>query len=167
MHRYFNFAVHAECQQFYVQDDTADCGHLQWTLQEGARLLAVTTGVLGVGTISEGFVAVALEIWEERPDVDLSQWDQVNECSLEITSGRLIISGLFDCDSVPDSRKVYLEPAVYRALICYANIASAPSTEVVNDHYKVVLWPAAFGPLRVLKQANIENIPLADTSARA
>ena len=49
------------------------------------RLLAVAPGTIGVGTVRNVTVPVVVEITDVKPDDDLNDWDQVTECSIEIT----------------------------------------------------------------------------------
>lgn len=149
MHQSFKFDVKAEYLQFLIGDESANCEMLEWTRDADERLLAVAASVLAVGTY-EPFVPVLLEVSEERPCEDLSQWDQVNECSLVIESGRLIVASLFEVNSAPEHRRVHLSPGVYRVMICYPR-----KLEIGNDYYKVVLWRAEPSPVLVLKQLDM------------
>jgi hypothetical protein len=158
MNGQFKFEVLADCQQFYVHDATADLALLDWEQEDCDRLLAVAPGVLGVGTVREGFVSVVLELSEDQPSEDLNEWDQVNECSLEITSGELVVADVFYVANSLKDRKINLMPSVYKARLHYGNLASVTGGGVGEDHYKVVLWRAATCPLRVLKQASSQRI---------
>jgi len=96
-------------------------------------------------------VPVVVEVADEAPDDDASAWDHVNECSLDVSSGRLVIAGC--TDYFPDAARIELPPRSYRARIYYGNLA-ALSADGLNgdDHYKIVLWRAAAAPLQVIRQ---------------
>jgi hypothetical protein len=83
MNRRFEFKLFADYFQFYLQDESAD-GDLSdsWTREAVERLLAIAPGTIGVGTVRNMSVPVVVEIAETAPDDDVSEWDQVNECSL-------------------------------------------------------------------------------------
>jgi hypothetical protein len=69
----------------------------------------------------------------------------VNECTLDVQSGRIVIAGC--TDYFPTAARIEVSPGSYRARLYYGNLDA-----LSDDHYKVVLWLAAPGPLKVLKQ---------------
>lgn len=150
----FEYRLFADYFQFYLQDDTAE-GDLSnsWTKEAVDRLLAVAPGTIGVGTVRNMNVPVVVEITSGEPPSDLSAWDRVNECTIAVQSGRIVIAGC--TDYFPDAARIELAPGSYRARIYYGspNSLSADGLDG-DDHYKVALWRAAPGPLRVLKQPN-------------
>ena len=158
MNRQFKFEVLADCQQFYLHDEVADCGELEWTQEATDKLLTVAPGVLGIGTVRGDFVPIVLELSDEQPDDDLKQWDQVNECSLEITSSQLIVANVFNGGNMITDQKIPLGAGTYRARLYYGDLASVTHGERATDHYRVVLWRAAPGAMRVLKQADVQLI---------
>ena len=158
MNRQFKFEVLAEFQQFYVHDEMADCGELEWTQEASEKLLAVAPGVLGIGTVRGDFVPIVLELSDEQPDDDLKQWDQVNECSLAITSSQLIVANVFYGGNMIRDQRIPLGPGTYRARLYYGDLASVTHGERATDHYRVVLWPGASAPIIVLKQADVQLI---------
>ena len=152
MKRTFEYKLFADYYQFYLQGESAD-GNLgnSWTPEAVDRLLAVAPGTIGVGTVRNVTVPVAVEITDEEPDDDLSKWDQVAECSLEIPSGRIVVAGC--TDYFPDAARIEVIPGIYRARVYCGNLNSLGDDGLEgDDHYKLVLWSAAPGPLQVLKQ---------------
>jgi hypothetical protein len=95
-------------------------------------------------------VSVIVEIAGGKADEDMSVWDQVNECTLEIPSGRLVIAGIGD--DLPDFKRIEVLPGSYRVRVYY-NLDSLTDDLDRNDNYKIVLWKAAPGPVLVLKQS--------------
>src|SRR5450432_2054901 len=116
MSRRFEFTLFADYFQFYLQDEPVE-GDLSesWPQEAVDRLLAIAPGKIGVGTVRNMNVPVVIEIAEFAPDENLSQWDQVNECDLEVQSGRVVIAGC--TDYYPDARRIELPPGPYRARI--------------------------------------------------
>ena len=96
-------------------------------------------------------VRVVVEIAEGAPDEDLSDWDQVNECSLEAPSGRVVIAGC--TDYFPDAARIELSPGSYRARIYYGKLNALSADDLDgDDHYRIILWSAALGAVKVIKQ---------------
>src|SRR5579864_9727724 len=151
MTRKFQFTLFADYFQFYLQDEGVD-GDLSdsWTQEAIDRLLAIAPGTIGVGTVRNMNVPVTVEIEDSPPDEDANVWDQINECSINVPSGRLVIAGC--TDYFPDAARVELPPGPYRARIYYGDLnAPNPSGLEGDDHYKIVLWSAAPGPLVIIK----------------
>jgi hypothetical protein len=150
--RRFKFEIGIICQQFYVMDESTEYDP-DWTTEAGVRLLAKNTGILGIGTVrTDAYVRVILEITSAKPkDDDFDAWDQVNECSLSIASGKLIVTGIGDeLSQVP---RIHVRPGSYRCRIYYGNLASVSTDKLEgNDHYKLVLWKSAPSRLIVRKQ---------------
>lgn len=148
----FQYKLFADYFQFYLQDESAK-GDLSesWDKEAVDRLLAVAPGTIGVGTVRNMNVPVVVEISDREPDDDLSFWDHVNECTIEVSSGRIAIAGC--TDYFPDAARIELVPGPYRARIYYGSLSSLSADGLDgNDHYRVVLWGAAPGPVQVLKK---------------
>ncbi len=145
-------SLFADYFQFYLQDESSK-GDLSesWTQDAVDRLLALTPGTIGVGTVRNMNVPVVLEIADHAPHDDPATWDQINECSIDVPSGRLVVAGC--TDYFPDARRIELLPGSYRARIYYGNLnaLSADGLEG-DDHYKIVLWSAASEPMKTIKQ---------------
>jgi hypothetical protein len=151
MQQKFQFELFADYFQFYLQDESVK-GDLSesWTQEAVDRLLATAPGTVGVGTVRNTIVPVVVEIGDAAPEDDIGEWDQVNECTLEAPSGRVVIAGC--TDYLPDAARIELPPGAYRARIYYGQLnAVSPDGLKGDDHYKIVLWGAAPGPVRVLK----------------
>ena len=91
MRQKFEFDLFADYFQFYLQDESVE-GNLSdcWTKEADNRLLAVTGGTIGVGTVRNMMVPVVVEIADGEPDeAETPNWDQVNECDLMVKSGRI------------------------------------------------------------------------------
>ena len=107
-------------------------------------MLSVTAGIIAVGTNTESPVVVILEIAENEPaKADFDNWDQVNECTLNVRSGRIVLCSI--CDFT-DQRGLDVSAGVYRARIYYGQLG-VPFAE----HDRIILWKAPPAPLEVLK----------------
>jgi len=146
------FKLFADYFQFYLQDERVKTDLSEsWTQEAVDRLLAVAPGMIGVGTVRNMIVPVVIEVSDEEPaSDDASAWDQINECSLELQSGRIVVAGC--TDYFPDAPRVDVKPGSYRARVCYGDLDSLSENGLEGrDHYKVVLWEAAPGPVKVIK----------------
>ena len=146
------FKLFADYFQFYLQDESA-AGDLSesWTNEAVARLLAVAPGTIGVGTVRNMFVPVTLEIVDRAPVIDLSRWDHVVECDIDVPSGRLVIAGC--TDYFPDAARVAVHPGHYRVRIGYGRLDDLSEDGLEGgDHYDLVLWKSEPMGLEILKQ---------------
>jgi hypothetical protein len=148
----YRYELFADYFQFYLQDEEAR-GDLSdsWTEEAVHNLLALAEGTIGVGTVRNMTVPVTVQVLAKSPDEDFSAWDQVNECSIEVPSGRLIIAGC--TDYVPDAARITIEPGWYRARIYYGDLETLSNDGLEGeDHYKVVVWPADAANPQILKR---------------
>jgi hypothetical protein len=148
------FTVYADYHQFYVEDAQTDAAQSAapefWSQEAFNRGLAIGRDMIAVGTARYGNVQVELEIAAQEPETDLTAWDQVNECSIELHSGTLLVRGCTqDTESAP---RIEATPGTYRARVGYANLdVDDPEAPNGDDHYRVVLWPGEPIEPRVLK----------------
>ena len=146
------FKLFADYFQFYIQDENAD-GNLSdsWNDEAVGRLLAVAPGVVGVGTVRNMDIPVSVEVLDSEAGADFDQWDHVVECTLEVSSTRLVIAGC--TDYFPDAARISVSPGTYRLRACYADLNSLSEDGLEgNDRYHLQLWPAPAIEPRVLKQ---------------
>lgn len=148
----YMFELFADYHQFYLQDEDAD-GDLSdsWTGQASADLLAVAPGTIGVGTVRDMDVPVTVEIYDSEPREDLTSYDQINECSLEVPSGKIVVAGC--TDYFPDARRIIVEPGTYRARISYSDLDTLSEDGLDgDDKYTIALWLADAIEPKVLKR---------------
>jgi hypothetical protein len=148
----FHYELFADYHQFYLQDEGAS-GNLSdaWTPAASERLLALAECTIGVGTVRSMTVPVTVEIVDAAPTDEWAVWDHVNECSIEIPSGRIVIAGC--TDYFPDAARIELTPGCYRARVYYGGLKSLSEDGLSGeDHYEIVLWPGDPIEPRVLKQ---------------
>jgi hypothetical protein len=138
----YNFVVDADFNQFLILDEVAEepKPNSFWTEESFAKMLALSPGVIGVGTGRRTSVPVKVVVRDSRPEPSFSSFDRVNECSIDIVSGKLLIMG---CTSfIGDAVKIDLEPGVYHTIIKYGDLETVDETqETGTDFYEVELWP--------------------------
>ncbi|WP_063672410.1 hypothetical protein [Dyella thiooxydans] len=123
----------ADYFQFYLQDEPAS-GDLSdaWTEDAVERLLAVAPGVVGVGTITNGNVPVTIQVLDHEPAQSGASYDQINECSLEVAEGPLVVAGC--TDYFPEAVRIPIAAQTYRVRVSYCLSG--------EESYLVQLWPA-------------------------
>lgn len=91
------FNLFADYFQIYLQDGGATGDQSESVAPEAVdRLLAVPPRTIGVGTARNTTAPVVAEIADGPPGDDFGAWDQGNECSIDLSSGRLVIAGCTD-----------------------------------------------------------------------
>ena len=137
----YRFEIFADYFQFNVQDELAE-GDLSdaWTDEAVEDLLALTGGTIGVGTVRNMTVPVTVQLLDEAPDELFISWDRVNECSIEISSGRLIIVNCIGDNEA--AVRISVAPGWYRARIYYGDLDTLSWNGLEgDDHYQIALWP--------------------------
>lgn len=130
----------ADYYQFYLQDEAVE-GDLSdsWTEEAVNRMLAITYGTIGVGTVRNTEVPVEIEICNEEPMESFENWDKVNECSIVVPSGKLVIAGCMDY--FPEAKRIGIPEGIYRARLYYGGLGTVSSNGLEGeDTYRIVLW---------------------------
>lgn len=135
--------IFADYFQLYLKDENAE-GDLskKWTQEAIERLLAITDGTIGVGTVRNMDVPVIIKILTVEPPLLADGEDviaQINECDIEVSSGKIVIAGC--TDYLPDAERIELENGIYRARIYYVNLDTLSEDELDgDDFYEIHLW---------------------------
>jgi hypothetical protein len=98
--------------------------------------------------MTNSLVSVELEYRYGRPEnEDLSVWDQVNECTFHVLSGRIVMGGIGQ-----HGWGIDVAPGTYAGRIYYGQLG-APALDIwiSNEHYKIAVSKSASAPIRVLK----------------
>jgi hypothetical protein len=154
----FETKLFADYFQFYLQDETSrEVDPVLWTKDAVDQLLAVGAGYLMVGTVRNMTVPVTLEVFDREPPEEVGTWDQINECGLEVSSGRIVVAGC--TDYFPDAARITVPPGWYRVRLFYWNLDALSEDGLEgDDFYKVFLWPSDGPvPLTVVKQRRIAS----------
>ncbi len=144
--------VWAEYHQFYLLDEEVGPRIPEDVSDDELDLrLVARPHLVVVVTFQPNRVAVAVEAVDDEPPLDLSAWDHVAECDLELPSGRLAVD---QCASGVAAR-LSVTPGSYRVRVCLGDIRGwedVPEGEDAPERYQVSLWPGSYGPLVVRKQ---------------
>jgi hypothetical protein len=147
----------ADYFQFYLQDEQVD-GDLSdsWTQEAVDRLLALAPGTIGVGTARNMDVPVTINIFDSEPKLplDLTQFDQINECDLEIGSGKIVVAGC--TDYFPEAQRIEVQKGIYRVRIYYGNLDKLSEDGLDgDDFYEIHMWLSNRNPgMKVIKGKN-------------
>ena len=148
----YHLELFADYCQFRIQDERAtDKLPDAWTNEAVERLLAVAPGAVGVGTVRNTDVPVTIEILEREPECDAGDFDHIVECSIALDSGVLVAAGT--TDYLPDAKRIDVTPGSYRVRVCFAQLDTVSDDQLDgSDQYHLKLWPAAPGPVTIVKQ---------------
>jgi len=142
----------ADYHQFYLQDEAAQ-GDLSnaWDQAAMDRMLAVSSGVVGIGTARDMEVDVTIEFHASAPPLDLAVADHVVEASLVVMRGPLVVAGCTDYR--PDAARFALAPGTYRVRLSVRGLDTISEDGLDGqDHYCVQLWQAPSIEPTVLRQ---------------
>ncbi len=145
--------VFAEDYHFCLHDEKAEIEWSEtWEQDNFDNMLSVGHLVVGVGTARDKDVPVSVEVVEKEPDDDdLSDWDHVTECNLELPSGKMLISG--PTESLDLAARITVEPGMYRMRIYYGALEEVDDDGFEgDDFYRVVLWRGKIAQNKVIKR---------------
>lgn len=133
------FQIFADYGQFYLEDEnyTPNTGDF-WNDETIGQLLAVEEGFVAVGTARKAEVPVTIEIHDFEPVLEIENYSRVNECSLNVTSNKIVIPGCTDYP--PDAARIEIEPHIYRVRVLYGNLESVADEFEGEDFYVLQLW---------------------------
>ncbi|WP_375465358.1 hypothetical protein [uncultured Methylobacterium sp.] len=144
------YRIFADYHQFYLWDHEASpLAPTDYTEEDTVRRIKTGPSVVVIQPERNMDVPVEIEVVDRPPDLDLSAWDHVAEASLDLPSGRLEIhectGGSVDVLSVP--------AGTYRVRAYHGRLGTLSEDRLDgDDHYRIVLWPAPFAEVAVLKQ---------------
>lgn len=148
----YTLTIWADYHQVFVRDEEAEEDIPdEWGKQLVEDMIAVATGIVGIGTARNTHVPVQISVFSTQPDDDFAGWDQVVEATIEVPSGRLIIAG--PSDYLPDVQRLPVIPGVYRIRVYYGGLDTISEDGLKgNDRYQVFLWPDEESSLKILKR---------------
>lgn len=139
--RKFGFEIYADYNQFYLECESSSHQTDEvWDIENIAfnRMLGVGDKLIAVGTARYRTVPITIEFHDSEPILELEKYSRVNECSLEVASNKLILSGC--TEYLPDAARIEIEPANYRVRICYGNAEDVSDDWEGDDFYILQLW---------------------------
>jgi hypothetical protein len=144
------YEVFADYFQFYLQDEgERPEAPIEYTDEDIDRRIKAAPFLVVIQPARNMTVPVEVEVTEEAPALLPEDWDHIAEASIELPSGRLEIQ---ECtggsiDVLP------LVPGTYRARAYFGGLDTLSQDGLDgDDRYRIVLWPAPFAPVALLKR---------------
>ena len=107
------------------------------------RVMAGPQGII-IHTERNMTVPLRVELFAQRPRLDLARFDHVAECGFAAPSGTLVIAGL--TDYVAAAARVRVPAGPLRALVAFENLGTSSEDGLEgDDRYSVHLWSGS-GP---------------------
>ena len=121
-------------------------------------LIAVAPGYATVATgIAMGDVRLTVEVRQDPPPVDVADWEEAAEVTLESPTGRMRIATADDGDPTPPFPVLTPNGPGYYRIRVHArgrdNAIDQTADEPVED-YLVQVWPAPPAPQKIYKQTD-------------
>jgi len=137
--RKLDFEIFADYHQFYLEDENSphETGDI-WTKETIEQMIAVSEGLVAVGTARSLTVPVSIEFYDSEPFPELERYSRINECSLEVESDKLVLMGC--TDYLPDAPRIEVSPGIYRVRVLYGNLESVVEEWEGDDFYVLQLW---------------------------
>jgi hypothetical protein len=144
------FDVFAAYRQFYLWDrGMTNQAPEDYTDEDVRRRIKTGPHVVVILPQRYATVPVEVEVHDADPGFDPAAWDHVAEASLHLPTGQLQVH---QCTSGPVA-EFQVPPGWYRVRSLGGGFATIDeSGREGSDHYRVVLWPAPPGEVRVVKQ---------------
>lgn len=155
--QYFKF--YTEYRQFYIEDKSdqgkGNTGLNEfWSEEAFNSRLAMTDGIIGVGTESYGNIKGEIEILEKpNTNIEYEKYDHIVEGGLNIKSDELQI---LNC---PDSNlelSMKIVSGKYKVRIYSSSLDSVKDNDLASDtdddYYRIELWKSDDMKRKVLKQ---------------
>ena len=138
----FDFEIYADYNQFYLADESSpfSTGEI-WTDETFQQMLAVSEKLVAIGTARYETVPVSVEMYDRNPTLELEKYSRVNECSLDVTSNKLVLEGCTEYS--PDAARIEVEPSIYRVRVLYGNLETVKDDYEGEDFYVLQLWKDA------------------------
>jgi hypothetical protein len=153
LQRKLDFEIYADYNQFYLECESSPHKSDEvWDSENVAfnRMLGVGEKLIAVGTARYRTVPVSIEFYDTEPRLEFENYSRINECSLEVSSNKLILSGC--TEYLPDAARIEVEPGTYRVRILYGNAETITDEDNGDDFYILQLWKdAEFRGVETLK----------------
>lgn len=151
LQKQFKFELFADFHQFYVLDagTNALAQELSWTDADITHHALVADHLVVICPIRNMTVPVTLELYEAEPAIDLTPYDHVVRCSLNLPTGQLQVH---ECTGGESLRQA-VTPGCYSVLALYSGLNTINEMGLEGDDaYRLLLWPTSKDePLTVLK----------------
>lgn len=144
------YELFADYHQIVFNDDSDPQWPEMVTDADCIRRIHTAPRVAVMHTARNMTVPVSVEVLAAEPAGLPDDADHVTDCSLDLPSGRLVVSGLTHYMADPP---LLLPPGLYRMRAIHRGLGTLSADGLEgDDRYEVVLWLASEIEPRVLKQ---------------
>ncbi len=135
----FQFDVFADYFQVLVCDGGSESSISDaWNEQAIRDMFISTENEFSFNTARNMDVPIEIVICNKTPAIELSKWDHIVQCCLNVTTGCLYILGV--SDFLPEAKQIAVESGQYIAWILYGGLDSISSDGLEgDDHYQIIL----------------------------
>lgn len=146
------FNLFADYFQVYLMDDEADDDTSEiWTEEALDLKLGIAKNTLAVGTFRNVDVDFEVEVFENEPQLNPVEWDNISKGYLSISSGKCAVFGC--TDYLPDAKRINLPKGDYAVYSMAKGLDSITEEwEDADDYYKVILWPSSTKEYKSIKR---------------
>ncbi|HEX3780320.1 MAG TPA: hypothetical protein VHX38_11680 [Pseudonocardiaceae bacterium] len=147
------FTVFADYNMFFLLADMTEVPHLNSGFIDRllTDLIAAAPGAVIVGTARRMEVPVNVCLCPEVQEGPEDTWDHVAEASIRTDTGIIHLVG--DASNPDDDISLTIPPGTYRVRVCSSGFDTLSEDGLDgDDQYRLVLWPAAAQPARVVKR---------------
>lgn len=144
------YKIFADYFQFYLMDAVEyPYAPEDFTNEDLRRKIMARKHIVVIFPVRNMTIPVEVEVFDVAPEVNLDEWQHVAEASLELSSGKLLIEEL----GGKSVDTISLSPSAYRIRVFYGDLDKLSFNGLEGeDHYKIVMWPAQYEKIKVLKQ---------------
>lgn len=152
----YSLEIFADYNQILMHDEMDD-GDLSesWNDEAYNQMVVVSKNSLAMSTVRAMDVPVEIIVAGDEPSYVAAEWDHIVQCSLNVSSGNLIVRGV--SDYLPDAKKIAVTPGQYTAWLLYGGLDTIDDDGMEGeDRYRIVLCRSELViELAVLKDRNL------------
>ncbi|MBP6926059.1 MAG: hypothetical protein KBC22_03315 [Candidatus Pacebacteria bacterium] len=135
----YSFEIFADYFAFIVQDENANADFSNVTDLTIENMIDVQTDAINITTARDFTVPVSIEVLESAPTDTNDDSDRINECSIHVPSGTLVVHGN---EYFPDAPRITVTPGTYAVRVYYKGLHTIVNDgQNGDDSYHLVLWP--------------------------
>ena len=140
MERY-SLEIFADYRTIYAQDEDSDSDLSGLISNKSLKTrLIYTPEQIIIFTARNMSVPLTIEKVESEPNIDLDPRDHVIECSINLSSGSLLIAG--GTDYFPDATRISVQPGIYKMRIFYGGLNTISKDGLDgNNNYRIIFLP--------------------------
>lgn len=142
--------VFADYNQFYLWDAGSNpVPPDDYTDEDIQRMVKRAPCVVVVQPVRNMEVPVELELCEHEPQFELSNWDHVVNCALELPTGQLQVH---ECTGGP-VLDLLVPSGTYQLRVLFGGLGTLSENGLDgNDRYRIEAWPGPTRELEIVKQ---------------